>query len=139
MIEIAKSFDRASALVNAWLIAAPSRARGGLRSRDIRTASLLTTVSVSGKRDSEGQRQLAQNRLQAGKGLHGDRNADVGARQLRAFWKSQGNLAVRKSAWWWMQPQSNRFSGRQNSLITGKMQGIFRNEQGIRLTSAEIG
>ena len=46
------------------------------------------------------QRQLAQNRLQAGKGLHGDRNADVGARQLRAFWKSQGNLAVRKSAWW---------------------------------------
>src|SRR5436190_8542852 len=100
MIEIPKSFDRASALVNAWLIAAPSRARGGLRSRDIRTASLLTSVSVSGKRDSEGQRQLAQNRLQAGKGLHGDRNADVGARQLRAFWKSQGNLAVRKSAWW---------------------------------------
>jgi hypothetical protein len=71
-----------------------------LHSRDIRTASLLTTVSVSGKRDSEGQRQLAQNRLQAGKGLHGDRNADVGARQLRPFLKSQGNLAVRKSAWW---------------------------------------
>src|SRR5262245_34567568 len=68
--------------------------------RDIRTASLLTTVSVSGKRDSEGQRQLAQKCLPAGKGLHGDRNADFGARQLRAFWKSRGNLAVRKSAWW---------------------------------------
>ncbi len=123
MIEMPKSFDRASALVNAWLIAAPSRARGGLRSRDIRTASLLTTVSVSGKRDSEGQRQLAQNRLQAGKGLHGDRNADVGARQLRAFWKSQGNLAVRKSAWWWMQSSPNR-SHPSNSPITGKILGI---------------
>src|SRR5215467_6396446 len=55
---------------------------------------------VSGKRDFRAQRQLAQNRLQAGKDLHGDRNADVGARQLRAFWKSRGNLAVRKSAWW---------------------------------------
>jgi hypothetical protein len=62
--------------------------------------SLLTLVSVSGKRDSDGQRQLAQNRLQAGNCLHGDRNADAGARQLRAFWKSRGNLAVRKSAWW---------------------------------------
>src|SRR5262245_28154792 len=55
-----------------------------------------TAVSVAGKRDSKGQRQLAQNRLQAGKGLHGDRNADARARQSRAFWKSRGNLAVRK-------------------------------------------
>src|SRR5436189_4131995 len=124
MIEIPKSFDRASALVNAWLIAAPSRARGGLRSRDIRTASLLTTVSVSGKRDSEGQRQLAQNRLQAGKGLHGDRNADVGARQLRAFWKSQGNLAVRKSAWWWTRSDANP-SPHPDSRTTGKNTGNF--------------
>ena len=121
MIEIPKSFDRASALVNAWLIAAPSRARGGLRSRDIRTASLLTTVSVSGKRDSEGQRQLAQNRLQAGKGLHGDRNADVGARQLRAFWKSQGNLAVRKSAWWGWKDSNVRTDGyERTSPLHGK-------------------
>jgi hypothetical protein len=48
------------------------------------THSLPTTVSVSGKPDSPAQRQVAQNCLQAGKGLR-DRNAYVEARQLRAF------------------------------------------------------
>jgi hypothetical protein len=43
------------------------------------------TASVSGKRDFPPQRQLAQNRLQAEKGLRGDQNAYVEARQLWAF------------------------------------------------------
>src|SRR5712671_1192817 len=42
----------------------------------------------------------------------GDRFADdVGARQLRAFWKSQGNLAVRKSAWWGWKDSNVRTDG----------------------------
>ena len=64
--------------------------------------------SASGKRDSSAQRQTAQNRLQARNGLRGDRNAAARARQLRAFWPSPGNLAVRKSAWWGWQDSNLR-------------------------------
>jgi hypothetical protein len=51
-------------------------------------------------RNSSAQRQTAQNRIQTGNGVRGDRKAAANARLLRASWPSPGNLAVRKNAWW---------------------------------------
>ena len=59
-----------------------------------------TSRCCRGERGFRAQRQLGQNPLRARICLCGDHHEVGRARQLRAIWRSPGNLVVRKSAWW---------------------------------------